>query len=174
MPPTTPQRPFHHIKIRVAAAVFDGDDVALVRRVKPTGASHYSLPGGNVEPGEDLADALRRELDEELGLRLAPDGPAPAFTWLVDAMVSRPGATPPRKLHLVYRVHLAPGLRAGLRTTEDDEAGPGDIVWLNYRRTVGLHLFPPVPLAGLAHPHAPAEAAQALLPPMNDATFTWV
>lgn len=173
MRPTTSQHPFHHIKIRVAAAVFDGDDVALVRRVKPTGASHYSLPGGNVEPGEDLDDALRRELDEELGLRLAPVGPAPGFTWLVDAMVSRPGGTPPRKLHLVYRVHLAPGLRAGLRTTEDDEAGPGDVVWLNYRQTGGLHLFPRVPLAGLAHPRAPVEAAQALLPPMNDATFTW-
>ncbi|GAA4989343.1 hypothetical protein GCM10023205_70540 [Yinghuangia aomiensis] len=156
----------------MAAAVFDGDDVALVRRVKPTGASHYSLPGGNVEPGEDLGDALRRELHEELGLRLAPDAPAPAFTWLVDAMVSRPGGTPPRKLHLVYRAHLAPVLRTGLRTTEDDEVGPGDIVWLNHRQTGSLHLFPRVPLAGPAHPRAPAEPAQALLPPMNDATFT--
>ncbi|MEU6721150.1 NUDIX hydrolase [Nonomuraea sp. NPDC046802] len=43
--------------------------LALIRRNRPNG-SHYTPPGGNVNPGEDLLDALRRELAEELRLNL--------------------------------------------------------------------------------------------------------
>ncbi|WP_328405237.1 hypothetical protein OHS70_37860 [Streptomyces sp. NBC_00390] len=45
---------FHRIKIRVAALIFDGDDVALIRRTNDRGVDHYSLPRGNVEPNEWL------------------------------------------------------------------------------------------------------------------------
>jgi 8-oxo-dGTP diphosphatase len=51
--------PFSRIKIRTGALVFCGEDVALIRRDRPTG-SHYTPPGGNVEPGEDILDALAR------------------------------------------------------------------------------------------------------------------
>ena len=48
----------------VRAIVRDGDDILLLytRRY-----NDYSLPGGGVDDGEDLADALRRELQEETG-----------------------------------------------------------------------------------------------------------
>ncbi|MFB4317737.1 NUDIX hydrolase [Actinomadura sp. 21ATH] len=59
--------PFARIKIRVGALVFCGDEVALIRRDRP-GSTHFSPPGGNVEHGEDLLAALRRELAEELDL----------------------------------------------------------------------------------------------------------
>ncbi|MGK5532032.1 NUDIX hydrolase [Streptomyces sp. URMC 129] len=59
---------FSRIKIRTAALVFCRDDVALIRRDRDS-VAHYSVPRGNVEPGEDLGSALRRELCEEL----APD-----------------------------------------------------------------------------------------------------
>ena len=38
----------------------------------------YSLPGGHVEQGESIFQAAARELEEETGLQLAPDG----LDWL--------------------------------------------------------------------------------------------
>lgn len=42
--------------------------VLLARRARPPGVGRWSLPGGRVEPGERLADALMREILEETGL----------------------------------------------------------------------------------------------------------
>ena len=42
--------------------------VVLVRRKHAPRAGEWSLPGGRVEHGELLADALRREMREECGL----------------------------------------------------------------------------------------------------------
>ncbi|MFJ3875940.1 NUDIX hydrolase [Streptomyces sp. NPDC090077] len=165
---------FHRIKIRVAGLVLDGRDVALIRRTNDLGKTHYSLPGGNVEPAEPLVDALRRELREELGLVPQDCAEAPHFLWLLDAMVSRPGSTPPRKLHLVYRVRLKPGVRPTLRLFEDDDAvGRGEVVWLPVEQTRDLRLFPPVPVADLGTAEGTGTGS-ALLPPLDDTTYEWV
>ena len=47
----------------------DGD-VLLVRRAYPPRAGEWSLPGGRIELGESLVDAVRRELLEETGIEV--------------------------------------------------------------------------------------------------------
>jgi 8-oxo-dGTP diphosphatase len=59
----------------VAALVRRGEAVLLVRQRGPADAeAHWSLPGGVVEPGERLTEALGRELREETGLELQDPG----------------------------------------------------------------------------------------------------
>jgi 8-oxo-dGTP diphosphatase len=68
--------------VRVAAgAVISAGRVLLARRARgQRQAGCWELPGGKLEPGESTAEALRRELEEELGLGaqglcLRVDGP---------------------------------------------------------------------------------------------------
>jgi ADP-ribose pyrophosphatase YjhB (NUDIX family) len=55
-------------RIRVAALIRRGDAVLLLNHTK-LGRSYWLLPGGGVEEGESLHEALLRELDEECALR---------------------------------------------------------------------------------------------------------
>lgn len=56
-------------RVVVGAAVVRDGRVLAARRTRPAAAAgRWELPGGAVEPGEDEATALARELREELAL----------------------------------------------------------------------------------------------------------
>lgn len=50
------------------ALIRDGERVLLVLRGRPPFQGYWSLPGGGVEVGETLAEAVEREVREETGL----------------------------------------------------------------------------------------------------------
>lgn len=55
-------------QVAVGAIVVKDGRLLMVRRAHDPGAGLWSLPGGRVEHGEYLGDALRREVAEETGL----------------------------------------------------------------------------------------------------------
>ncbi len=54
----------------MGATIFDGASVVLVERAGEPLKGWWSIPGGLLETGEKLEDAVRRETLEETGLRV--------------------------------------------------------------------------------------------------------
>ena len=63
----------HPLNIVVGSALKDGKCL-LIRRAKEPYKDHWSIPGGKLEYGEHIADAIERELKEETGLAVKFDG----------------------------------------------------------------------------------------------------
>jgi len=63
----------------VGALVFDQEKVLLVERGRAPLIGEWSLPGGGVEAGERLEDAIVREVFEETGLDISADSLALVF-----------------------------------------------------------------------------------------------
>jgi 8-oxo-dGTP diphosphatase len=63
-----PERPF----LAVSAAIVRDGKVLLVQRARPPALGLFSLPGGVVEIGETLMEAVVREVREETSLEIEP------------------------------------------------------------------------------------------------------
>ena len=56
----------------MGALLFDDGNILLVERAKEPLKGYWSIPGGLLELGEKLEDAIRREVREETGLEVEP------------------------------------------------------------------------------------------------------
>ena len=63
-----PIRPF----LAVSAAIVRDGHVLVVRRARPPANGLFSLPGGVVEAGETLHEAVKREVMEETSIAIEP------------------------------------------------------------------------------------------------------
>jgi ADP-ribose pyrophosphatase YjhB (NUDIX family) len=123
-----PVRPY----LAVSAAIFRDGQLLVVRRTTAPAQGLYTFPGGAVETGETLEQAVIREVMEETGLAIAPAGLAGIRELIAPdekgrtkhhvvilAYAARWLAGEPKLNEELSEAHwLAPEALAGLQTTE--------------------------------------------------------
>ncbi|HZT45848.1 MAG TPA: NUDIX domain-containing protein [Gaiellaceae bacterium] len=103
-------------RIRVSAVLRWQDRILLCRHEKPGRGEYWLLPGGGVNSGESLTDALRRELREEVGINdeLPVEGPVA----LVDSIAPQRGLSTKHVVHIIFAADLS-GRSLEAVTSED-------------------------------------------------------
>jgi 8-oxo-dGTP diphosphatase len=91
-------------RIRVSAILRWKGRMLLCRHEKP-GKEYWLLPGGGVNSGESLVDALHRELAEEIGIddRLSVEGPVA----IVDSIAPTQGFAAKHVVHIIFATSAA-------------------------------------------------------------------
>jgi 8-oxo-dGTP diphosphatase len=91
-------------RIRVSALLRWQDRILLCRHEKP-GKEYWLLPGGGVDSGESLVDALQRELLEEVGLddELPLEGPIA----IVDSIAPQRSFAAKHIVHIIFSGDLS-------------------------------------------------------------------
>jgi len=109
--------------LAVAAIIVDNGEILLVKRANEPARGKWSPPGGVVELGESLVDAVRREVREECGLEIEVDG-------LLDVVeVVRRDSENRIRFHYVILDYLAHPTGGELRPGED----ASEVRWIPLR-----------------------------------------
>jgi ADP-ribose pyrophosphatase YjhB (NUDIX family) len=124
-------------RIRVSAVLRRENRILLVRQEKP-GREYWLLPGGGVNAGESLVDALRRELAEEIGLD--EDVPLEGPVAIADS-IAPPGAPAKHVVHIIFAGYL--GGRSLERGTSSDAAVRNQRLF-DLEEIAGIALHPPI------------------------------
>ena len=107
-------------RIRVSAMLRWRDRILLCRHEKP-GKEYWLLPGGGVNAGESIVDALHRELAEEVGIvdEIPLEGPAA----IVDSIAPARSFARKHVVHIIFAGDL--GGRSLETVTSQDAAVRG-------------------------------------------------
>jgi mutator protein MutT len=131
------------MRVRAVAILIEDDKLAVIERHR-AGRHYYTFPGGGVDAGETVEQAVVREVEEELGLRVAVERKV-ADVWFHGNR---------QEYFLVQRISGEFGTGTGEEYTR---AAPDD-------PNVGTYLPQMMPIAGLLiHPILPVEMAELIL-----------
>jgi 8-oxo-dGTP diphosphatase len=120
-----------HPLVGVGGVVIDRHRVLLIRRGSEPLKGEWSIPGGLLELGEELAEGVRRELKEETGLEVEP-----VETILAFDRIMREGSRV--KYHYVIVDYLCRRKRGRLRPASDVV----DARWVRRQDLPQYHLSP--------------------------------
>jgi 8-oxo-dGTP diphosphatase len=116
----------------VGALVFKDGAILLIQRGQEPSKGLWTLPGGLVEPGERLEEAVRREMLEETGLHVRPRQVVEIFERIM------PGADGGTEYHYVVIDYWCELESGRLRAASD----VADAAWVKPADFGGYHLSP--------------------------------
>ncbi|MBF9066673.1 NUDIX domain-containing protein [Streptacidiphilus fuscans] len=144
-------------RVSARAVLTDQLDRLLLVRHQNADRDFHVLPGGRLEPGETAAEAARREMLEETGLRVVIGD----LLWVREFLPERhPGdphhTTVRQQLQLIFRAALGPGAEQSAPLQPDPTQT--DLVWQPLTALDAVTLVPvglAGPLAELGRGHSP-------------------
>jgi 8-oxo-dGTP diphosphatase len=123
-----PERPL----VGVGGILLEAGRVLLIERGHDPQKGLWSVPGGALEVGETLADALRREMREETGLEIRPLEVVEVFERIVRDGDGRP------EYHYVLVDYLCERIGGELRPADDATRA----AWIELDRLSAIPLTP--------------------------------
>lgn len=135
-------------KVIVSALVWTGNKVLLMKRAKnfsklSYGKDVWDLPGGGVDFGEDVIEALRREMAEETGIQMDPSvGLKTVLSYTIndDSRITH-------RINIIYALELdsRPEIKLSGEHSEfiftDNEEGLKDLDMLEPVKKLLMHQF---------------------------------
>lgn len=116
--------------VGVGAVIVRDKEVLLIKRAAPPKEGYYSIPGGLVEVGERVEDAVRREVYEETGLRIEIERLIAVMDNIIKDEKGRV------KYHYILVDYLAKPIGGELRVSSD----ASDVKWVRFDRLKGIKL----------------------------------
>lgn len=124
-------------RIRAAALIIHQQRVLLIRHEKD-GRAYWLLPGGGVQPGETMEQALRRELAEECGLHEVQVAGPIAIAESIAPMHERGGK---HLVHVIFQCDVTPG---SLARVSSRDAAVRNHALIGQREVGQIDLRPPI------------------------------
>jgi 8-oxo-dGTP diphosphatase len=113
------------LRLSVVALFVDQGEVLMLHQVTPPEPNCWDLPGGGLDPAEDLLSGLRREVAEETGIQ---DFAIQQLLTVVEGFYPE-GEGKLHTINLVYLCQVEPRPTV-FYPTDMEEIGPQGIGWL--------------------------------------------
>ena len=117
-----------YVRVRACGVFRRGTEVLLIRQYNDVGVARYMTPGGGVDYGERVEDAVRREMREEVGVQVSDA----RYIGMFETLGRTPEGHLAHGISLVYEV-VTQDEAIYLRDTAavDDNWLPFTAVWIH-------------------------------------------